>query len=170
MDKALIMYRGKSMYQHAAQIIWPFCNKVFISCRKEQETFILEYPAIFDRLPSRGPLTGLLSAFLQFPNVAWLLVPVDMPNLTTEFIHEYVISNRDIRSDATIIRDQLATTIQPLVGIYEPASLKKINQQYQSGLYSLKHLVEKLRVHLVDFNDDQQYLANYNNPQDWSES
>ena len=168
MDKALILYQGQPMYQYAAKLIEPFCKEVIISCRKEQEESLIGYPLLLDGLPSKGPLTGLLSAFLQHPNVAWLLIPVDMPNLTTQFVQEFLISNRDSQRDATILCDQLTSTIQPLVAIYEPACFKKIQEQYENGLYSLKDLVDKLQVYFVDFMDNEQYLANYNNPEDWS--
>ncbi|MBK8503691.1 MAG: molybdenum cofactor guanylyltransferase [Saprospiraceae bacterium] len=169
MDKAFILYQGKPMYHHAARLIQTFCREVIISCRKEQKELITGYPVLLDSFPSKGPMTGLLSAFKKYPKVAWLLIPVDMPNLTTQFINEYLLANRDSRCDATIIRDQPAATIQPLVAIYEPTSLKKVEQQYVHGFYSLKGMVDILQVHFVDFRDVHQYLANYNNPEDWSE-
>jgi molybdopterin-guanine dinucleotide biosynthesis protein A len=168
-DKAFILYQGQPMYQYAAGLIEPFCKEVIISCRKEQEGRIRSYRVLLDDLPSKGPLTGLLSAFTQNPNVAWLIIPVDMPNLTTEFVRDYLVTNRNSRCDATIIRDQIALNIEPLVAIYEPACLPKIEQQYAHGVYSLKGLIDKLEVHFVDFTGDRQYLANYNSPEDWSE-
>lgn len=167
-DKAFIVYQGKPMYQCAARMIQAFCKEVFISCRKEQEERLAGYPVLLDRFPPIGPLTGLLSAFKKYPKVAWLLTPVDMPNLTGQFVNDYLVANRDSRCDATIIRDRPNATIQPLVGIYEPTCLEKIEQQYVQGYYSLKGMIDNLEVHFVDVEDDAQYLANYNNPEDWS--
>jgi molybdopterin-guanine dinucleotide biosynthesis protein A len=167
MDKAFIRHQGKPMYQYAARLVETLCKKVLISCRKEQVELISGYPVLVDSFPSRGPLTGLLSAFKKYPKVAWLLIPVDMPNLTSQFINDYLVANRNSRCDATIIRDQAAETIQPLIGIYEPACQAKVERQYVDGFYSLMGLIDNLQVRFVDFKDDQQYLCNYNNPEDW---
>ena len=166
-DKAFIHYDGLPMYQRVFQLISPFCSQVIVSCRSEQEQLFSGMPVVVDAYPSRGPLTGLLSAFLQFPQVAWLTVPIDMPRLNSEFLRQQLINRRNPEVDATLIRETLHSFIQPLLGIYEPASQPVMLRRFEAGHFSLRGLIEELKVRLVEFSDHQHILANYNLPGDW---
>lgn len=166
-DKAFIYYDGLPMYQRVFQLISPLCSRVIVSCRAEQENLFSGMPVVVDAYPSRGPLTGLLSAFLKYPQVAWLTVPIDMPRLDTAFLEQQLIKRRNLTVDATVIRETIQSFIQPLLGIYEPASHPIMLRRFQTGHFSLRGLIEELNVTLVEFSDHQQILANYNLPGDW---
>ncbi len=166
-DKAFIYYEGLPMYQRVFQLVSPLCSQVIVSCRPEQKNLFSGIPVIEDAYPSRGPLTGLLSAFLQYPQVAWLTVPIDMPRLDSEFLKQQLINRRNPTVDATVIRETIHSFIQPLLGIYEPASHPVMVRRFQTGNFSLRGLIEELNVTLVEFSDQQQILANYNLPGDW---
>ena len=166
-DKAFIQYKGKPVYQHLAQTLDCVCAEVKISCRQEQEALFSDYTTIIDAFPSSGPLTGLLSAFMDDPRNSKLVAPVDMPYLTVDFLRKYLISQRDVFADATIIMDQRTDTLHPLVGIYETSSYSTISQQFQKGQYSVKKILNMLRVNVVSFTEDQNVLANFNSPSDW---
>ncbi len=167
-DKALISVDGIPMYQNAGHLLVPFCQRVYISCRPEQRDHLHGFPLVIDKFPSKGPLTGLLSAFLEHPEVAWMTIPVDMPRLTTTILEKYLVRQRDPSMDATVIYDVNNRFPQPLLGIYEPTSRLVMLRNLNAGQYSFRKLLEDLRVNLVEFHDSQNQLANYNLPGDWS--
>ena len=65
-DKALIPIKGKSAYIHMSELLLSFCDRVFVSCREEQQLTFDSNPNIvglFDRPAhaGRGPMSGILS-------------------------------------------------------------------------------------------------------------
>jgi molybdopterin-guanine dinucleotide biosynthesis protein A len=71
-DKALISIKGKPAYRHMAELILSFCDRVFVSCREEQQLTFDSNPNIvglFDRPAHarRGPMSGILS-WLDHPS------------------------------------------------------------------------------------------------------
>ncbi|MCB0687353.1 MAG: molybdenum cofactor guanylyltransferase [Saprospiraceae bacterium] len=165
-DKALITHEGIPMFERAEKLLSQLCSPVYISIRDEQVSKIGNARVITDTGSSHGPLSGLFAAFNRYPKQAFLVIPVDMPHLTTRFLHQYLIARRNPEMDATVIRDQ-SGSIQPLVAIYEPTSARIIAEQFTAHQYSVKGLLRKLRVNEVDYLGDQHLLANYNRPEDW---
>lgn len=158
------------MYQRGYQILATVVEEIFISCRAEQVGLFEDYPKIIDAYDSFGPLTGLLSAFTKFPGRSFLVVPVDMPNLTSRFLSEKLVSQRNREKDATIIFDQKSSSVQPFPGIYESSSYPVISSLFSSKQYAVKQLLRQLKVHAVEYLDESRLLANYNTLEDWSEN
>ncbi len=65
-DKALITLGNKPAYRYMAELLLPFCDEVFVSCREEQQLTFGHNPKVtglFDRPAhaGRGPMSGILS-------------------------------------------------------------------------------------------------------------
>jgi len=100
-DKSLIAYHGgKPQREYVFDLLSECCDNVFTSCRKEQEI-----PKHLNPLPDRydfgGPVNGILSAFALHPDKAWLVVAVDMPNVTSRAL-QTLLSQRDPNRLATV--------------------------------------------------------------------
>ena len=83
-DKSMLQYYNKPQRYHVYDMLLPFCEKVFISCSKQQaETVEAGYHVIPDdeRYCNIGPIAGLLTAFTQFPKKNILLIGCDYPFL-----------------------------------------------------------------------------------------
>lgn len=166
--KATIVLDGVPMYQRGLDILEGVCKRVFISCRVDSSPDLLAKEHIEDRYGSNGPVSGILSALEKHKDVSWLVIPVDMPWLTSTFLNEVLIKNRGISEHATVVRDLNGNVVQPLVAIYEPSCISMMQGAFKRGNYSLREILKEMNVHYVDV-DDPRILTNRNYPEDWSE-
>lgn len=166
-DKAKLKFGDKYMYQVAMQVLRQVCDEVYLSCRSEQFSELDDVAIIPDELSSRGPITGILSAQKFNPHVAWLVIPVDMPNLSEKFIKNNLIAGRDHLKDATGLKDKQGSFLQPLVAIYEPSSHLFLQKSFRANIYSLKTTLALMRIKVIEVDDVHNCLSNYNFPEDW---
>ncbi len=92
-DKSQLLWKGKTLLEHSCQLLLDSgCNEVLVSCAQDEtpRNIIIDYTVIADRFPQAGPLAGFESAMhhlLQLSqNSALLVVPVDMPLMSTELL------------------------------------------------------------------------------------
>lgn len=166
-DKSLILHKGKPMYQLTVAKLKKSGLPVLISCRTDQIDQFAGFSVIADTVPPKGPISGLLSAFDTHKNYAWLLLPVDMPLITSEFIVKTLIKNRNRKKQATVLQLQGQNFKQPLPAIYEPASFSIVKTQFSNKNYSLKKILDMLDVEIVVIEGEEHLLANFNFPEDW---
>jgi molybdopterin-guanine dinucleotide biosynthesis protein A len=166
-DKAKLKFGEKYMYQVAMDVLRQVCDEVYLSCRSEQCSELDDVAIIPDELSSRGPITGILSAQKFNPQVAWLVIPVDMPYLNEKFIKNNLIAGRDHLKDATVLKDKQGSFLQPLVAIYEPSSHLFLREGFNANIYSLKAALNLMKIEVVEVEDPQHCLNNYNFPEDW---
>lgn len=101
-DKSRLIYHEKPQREHLADLLQPFCHTVFWSVNAVQaaELAAKEQPVIVDAFDIPGPLNGILTAFRQDPEAAWLVVACDMP-LLTEASLRALVNGRDATKPAT---------------------------------------------------------------------
>lgn len=121
-DKSRLRYHQEEQRAHAVALLAPWCEEVFISCRPDQVTDI---PAGLQPLPDQflnlGPLSGILSAFQQNPNAAWLVVACDLPFLSENTLR-YLVEHRQAGRMATAFQSPENEFPEPLITIWEPQS------------------------------------------------
>ncbi len=123
-DKGQIDWHGQPQRQYMADLMQPLCEKVYISCREDQVMEVQSegpYPALPDSFLGLGPLGGILSAFRQAPDAAWLVVACDLPNLDRPVL-DFLRANRDPSAVATTFRSPHDDMPEPLITIWEPKS------------------------------------------------
>jgi len=114
-----------------------------------------------------GPLEGLLSAFREAPECAWLAVAVDMPNLT-EATLRHLLANRDPSRFATAFRNPETDRPEPVCAIYEPRILPVLKEAKEKKRYSLM-LLRDVPIRLVEpLRPDD--LRNVNDPEEYKEA
>lgn len=130
-DKATIQYFGVDQVQHTINLVKPFCEKVFISCRSDQEnrSFAQEYDLIFDQFPSVGPTSGILSAQFSDQESAWMIIACDLPYLDSQTIQN-LVEKRNPFKVATCYLNPKRNWPEPLCTIYEPKSYQKLMEYF----------------------------------------
>lgn len=116
-DKGLIQYHGVPQRQFIFELLSAFCDRVFVSCKEGQQV-PAELNPLVDTLEMESPLNGIVSAFRQNHEVAWITVPVDMPNINKESIDQ-VLASRDEASFATCFFDSSGKRPEPLFTVWE---------------------------------------------------
>lgn len=120
--KDKINWHGKEQRYYAADLLAPFCENVFISCRQDQlEHFDTDYNALTDTFLNMGPFGGILSALRSQRDKAWLVVACDLPLLDKKSL-EYLIESRDVEKAATTYESPFDGLPEPLITIWEPKS------------------------------------------------
>jgi molybdopterin-guanine dinucleotide biosynthesis protein A len=121
-DKSRLRYHQEEQRAHAAALLAPWCQEVFVSCRPDQ---VADIPAGLQPLPDQfldlGPLSGILSAFRQNPNAAWLVVACDLPFLSENTLR-YLVEHRQAGRMATAFQSPENEFPEPLITIWEPQS------------------------------------------------
>jgi molybdopterin-guanine dinucleotide biosynthesis protein A len=164
-DKSLISYFGLEHRIYLAKMIAPFCEKTYISCQENQLSENLDgCNPLIDLVPSKGPMSGLISAFLTHPNAAWLVIPCDLPLFSAKNITQ-LITERNVQGIATVFSSESHDYPEPLIGIWEPSAFPLIEQQYKVGNYSLLNILNNNHIFLVPALDPEG-LTNVNTPEE----
>jgi molybdenum cofactor guanylyltransferase len=163
-DKGTLEYHGKPQLHYLVDLLSAFCDHVLVSARKEQIA-----NDKFDRLPDRfaigGPMNGILSALSTHPDHTWLIVAVDMPNVTTDVL-ELLIRHRDPTRLATCFLNAAENLPEPLLTIWEPAALPWLMEFVNAGEISPRKFLQENHVKLVNANDPA-ILLNINSPEEF---
>ena len=164
-DKSLIAYFGLEHRIYLAKMIAPFCEKTYISCQENQLSENLDgCNPLIDLVPSKGPMSGLISAFLTHPNAAWLVIPCDLPLFSAKNITQ-LLNERDELGIATVFTSSNHDYPEPLIGIWEPSAFPLLEQQYKEGNYSLLNILNNNHISLVTALDPEG-LTNVNTPEE----
>ena len=140
-DKAFINYHEQPQFEHAANQLLPFVNKVIIS-GKENAAYG-NYEVVLDQkeFKNNGPISGLLSAIKFYPNCSFFILGCDYPYLSNESLK--ILSDKFLETNKSVcFINNTNGYLEPLVAIYSAEDLKKIMPFWQSKQTSLRHFLE----------------------------
>ena len=164
-DKGLLRSRGKEWRLLQFERVQKHLPETYLSLRSDQlEGLTPEIPTIMDQLEDCGPISGLISAFRQFPYCAWLAVAVDMPGLTEQSL-KFLINNRDAEKMATAFVHKEHGFPEPLCTIWEPAMKEVLEAAWEVGEFSLNKILSAQPVKLLKSPFPEE-MNNINSPED----
>lgn len=144
-DKADLNYHHKPQYQYVYDLLQPFCQQLFISC-KLGKTYPL--PCIYDKENEiQGPIAGLFAAFSTI-KTAWLVVAIDYPFFNFNAV-EQLLQERDLDSLATVYYNAESHFFEPYLGIYEAAFFDILATEIATGNFSLQKILQRNLVKKV---------------------
>ncbi len=162
-DKGKVNWYGKEQRYHMADLLQPFCNDVYISCRADQQNEIdKQYLTLPDTFTGLGPFGAILSAFREKPDNAWLIIACDMP-LSDQQTLKYLIENRNPASVATAYQSPDNSFPEPLITIWEPRSYTVLLSFLAQGYSCPRKVLINSDVHLLTA-PDIAGLTNVNTP------
>lgn len=157
-EKRLIHYHGKTQEQYLFNLLKTYCSEVYVSINQNQAT---DLPHIQDLdLPIKSPIVGILSAFQQNPNTAWLVVACDMPFVDKKTI-EFILQYRNPDKYATAFENPDEHFPEPLLTIYEPKIYPNLQEAVNQGKKSPMKILQSLDIELIK-NFDFQWIKNIN--------
>jgi len=129
---------------------------------------LIDAPAVVDRWPMRGPLSGLLSTMSEARTPWVFAVAGDAPFVDAAFID--ALEARIEPGDEAIVprrsRDG-KPAIEPLAALYErDAFLREGLPVLSGGHGKLEMVVDRLKTRFVDIDDDR-IFANVNTPDEY---
>jgi molybdopterin-guanine dinucleotide biosynthesis protein A len=142
-DKSMLQYYHKPQRYHVYDMLLPFCEKVFISCNKEQVNSITEgYDFIEDASTYNdiGPMAALLSAFTLFPQKNLLLIGCDYPFLKTAELEQFSLQCNDIPAS---FYNKEAVIYESMLAWYPFTCFDELKRMFDAKQFSLQQLLRK---------------------------
>ncbi|RKU47129.1 hypothetical protein DL546_005391 [Coniochaeta pulveracea] len=119
-----------------------------------------------DTTESAGPAQGLLAAHRSDPTATWLVLAVDYPLMSVEAIQ---LLRQSYSHPVTCFQNDDGFC-EPLVGIWSPDALEKLEANVRSGRGSPSAVVRQLDGRQVRIpQDGRRWLMNVNTEAEWEE-
>jgi molybdopterin-guanine dinucleotide biosynthesis protein A len=168
LDKGAINWHGKEQRYRMADLLKPYCNEVFISGRPDQSAELEpEYLPLPDTFTGLGPYGGILSAFRERPENAWLVVACDLP-LLSERTLQHLFQNRNTATIATAYKSSSNEFPEPLITIWEPKSYPVLLSFLAQGYSCPRKVLINSDIELLTAPHPEE-LTNVNTPQELEE-
>ena len=165
-DKALLLRDGKSQLAHVFGVLDALLPRVFVSNRRDQagEAERAQFDQIVDRYDDIGPVAGILSAMEEHPDVDWLVVACDLPNIDATTI-THLLEGRDAERPFTAYQSSYDELPEPLCAIYRSESRATIAQFVAEGIVCPRKMLIRSDARLLR-QPDPMALDNVNTPDD----
>ena len=165
-DKALLERGGRSQLAHAVDLLATVTERVFVSARADQadEPERARHAQIVDRYEGIGPVAGILSAMDEHPDVSWLVVACDLPNIDSQTL-EYLVDQHSRSQPFTAFRSSHDGLPEPLCAIYQPGSADIIRRFVEDLIVCPRKMLIRSDTCLLE-QPNPAALDNVNTPDD----
>ncbi len=169
-DKALLIRDGRSQLAHIAALLDQVTDRVFVSTRGDQqdESERSRFAQIVDRYEDVGPIAGILSALEEHPQVDWLVVACDLPNID-EATLQFLIANHSREKPFTAFRSSYDDLPEPLCALYRSGCDSILRQFIDDGIVCPRKMLIRSDTELL-IQPDPRSLDNINTPDDLQRS
>ena len=151
--KALARLGGETLAERAWRLLTETCDET-IAVGKRADALPLPFPVLDDGSPVRAPIAGLVAGLHAARNDVSVVVPVDLP----------LLSSASIEALAAACMDAAAPPTGPLPGAYRKSALAVLERRLAAGRLALRDALAELDVRLVEL--DSRELVNVNTPAD----
>lgn len=167
-DKGALEYYEKNQIAHLHDLLEGLVDNIFVSCRFDQThlSYIKPFQTISDRFIDFGPTGGILSAFQEDPDAAWIVLACDMPFLSKNSILE-LLEKRNPFAMASCYYNGEKKWPEPLYAIYEPKAAQKLGSYLALGKPCPRKVLMNSRIELLK-PVEENILKNANTPEDFS--
>ncbi len=165
-DKALLDRGGRSQLAFAVELLTGCVDRVFVSTRADQkdEAERRQYEQIVDRYDDLGPVAGILSAMDEHPDVDWLVVACDLPNIDARTIL-YLLDHRATSKPFVAYASSYDGLPEPLCALYRQGSEATVRKFVTEGVVCPRKILIRSDTLLLD-QPNPNSLDNVNTPDD----
>lgn len=164
-DKALLEHGGATALSRAVALLGRQLERVFVSVRADQadDPERRRFARVVDRYTDIGPAAGILSALEAYPDVSWLVLACDLPNVDDATIR-FLLRHRSERP-FTAFRSSRDGLPEPLCAIYRPGAQASVSAFVADGIVCPRKMMIRSDAALLDL-PDAHALDNVNTPED----
>jgi molybdopterin-guanine dinucleotide biosynthesis protein A len=162
-DKALLDWHGRTLLNHMTDLLRGVTDEVMVVGRDP----------LPDRLPGHGPLSGIATALETTSTDANLILAVDIPHLTQDFLKYLRV--RIENSSHPLVACKIESAFPLCLGIWRPM-LPEVLRRLAANDLSVRGLIESGRTELVSDTElvkegfDLRMFKNINSPEDYRRS
>lgn len=168
-DKIFLEFSGTTLIQRACDLAQSVADT--FSLVGPAEKLSPFGPVIPDIHPNQGPLGGLYSALSATQTDLNLILAVDLPLLTRDFLFNF--RSLAEREPLMAVVPRLRNRFQPLCAFYTNQVATEAERLLASGLNKVEALLEKVSLRVVEDNEIQRLggspkmFLNVNSPEDY---
>ena len=165
-DKASLTQNGETQLSRAVSLLESQLPRVFVSTSREQagDSTRKDFDKIVDAYIGLGPVAGIMSAMDHNPEVSWLVLACDLPELDEATIVN-LLDEASTEHVATAYKSTHDDLPEPLCAIYRPAARETIDQFIADGFNCPRKILIKAATHLLT-QPNSRALHNINSPED----
>ncbi len=168
-DKGLLPFLGQPLVQRVLERVQSLADEILVTTNRPDGYRFLNTPLVPDRLPGRGALGGLYTAFVAASHPIVIVVACDMPFVSGRLLRAQVQMIDPDQADIVIPR--LESGFEPFHAVYRRAScLGPAEAALQAERWRADSWFDQVRVRAVDLAEMQKYdprglaLKNVNTP------
>ena len=135
-DKALLDWNGRTLLDHMTNLLCDITEQVWVVGRNQ----------LPDRLPGLGPLSGIATALEATSTDANLIIAVDLPHLTKDFLK--YLRSRTENSSYPLVACKIESAFPLCLGICRPM-LPEIQRRLQARQLSVRGLIEAGHTEII---------------------
>ena len=168
-NKALLPFRGRPLIARVYETVQPLFEDIFLVTNGPGPFDFLPCPKIPDRVPGKGPISGVDAALRHSKNPYVLVVGCDTPFLSPSLLE--LLAGKTEEADLVIPCSPLGP--EPLCAVYGKGCLPLIEESLRKGDFSLKTLIGRLRTRnipaeeVASVDPDFRSFRNINTPVDF---
>ena len=169
-DKAGLSRGGQSQLAYVVSVLEPLVDRVFVSTREDQqdEKERSRFDQIVDRYEDMGPVAGILTAMDEYPDVDWLVVACDLPNIDASTV-SYLLRHRSPDRPFSAYRSSQDGLPEPLCAVYASGSADIVRGFVADGIHCPRKILIRSDTQLLE-QPDPNSLHNVNTPEDLQDS
>jgi molybdopterin-guanine dinucleotide biosynthesis protein A len=169
-DKALLLRDGQSQLAHMVSLLDAVVDRVFVSARNDQtgDAERSRFELIVDRYDDMGPIAGILSALQEYPEVDWLIVACDLPNIDDSTLR-FLVENTSNNQPFTAFRSSHDGLPEPLCAVYKAGSDQQLREFVDAGMICPRKILIRSETCLLE-QPNPSSLDNVNTPDDLEKS
>lgn len=171
-DKGLMLKEDQHWAQLAAEKLRSCCREVVCSVNKSQAD---EYSRLLGKeflvmddssVGIKGPLLGLISVHLKFPEEDLMILACDLPKMSEEVLFALKDEKNSYPDFDCYCFEYPPGNAEPLCGIYTAQGIRKVLRMYELGKlekFSMKFSLEHLNTRFMLLPKDwQSFFVNVN--------
>jgi molybdopterin-guanine dinucleotide biosynthesis protein A len=168
-NKALLPFRGRPLIARVYEAVHSRFEDIFLVTNNPGLFDAVPCPKITDRIPGKGPISGVDAALRHSRNPYVLVVGCDAPFLSLPLLERLAGET----GEADLVIPFGPDGPEPLCAIYGKGCLPLIEEFLQAGDFSLMSLIGRVRTREVSREDvatvDPGFLSfrNINTPKDF---
>lgn len=172
--KALLPFHGEPLIIRQIRRMKTICDDVIVVTRyPERLDAVLDDDVILleDRIPGKGPLSGMHAALSVLVHSDAWVVACDMPFISVCAAELMRAHKKETECD--IVVPSIDSRIHPLHGIYDKQCLKPVSEVLQGGTYRLQDLIQRSQWDTVEERVflkrgiDRRFVTNVNTPEEY---
>jgi len=144
-DKAFLSFRNQTLLARAMQTAAAVAGKVVVVGPRNR--YALYGDVVEDVYPGCGPLSGIHAALYATETDLNLILSVDMPLMTKEFLG-WLLDRARNGTELIVVPDALGGQ-QPLCAVYVRPLLAVVEQALKNGDYKIGHLFPRVPTRYI---------------------